>query len=187
MQAGILLSNLLILPIIALPQSDQVDPCLDNEATTLDGPTSDQSAGIGVEFETRQISFGSTGCSPSDTNQAKGQVVGNRKGNNWELTADTTNIAGILSTEYILDGTKIKVGDDTATAAAAAVSGDIVRADIFAHTSIHILIDPDRWPGIHLQTWKTMNGISTVIIAIHGKSRSLPKEAHRTLLLGRYR
>ena len=109
-QAGILLPSLLILPIIALPQSDQVDPCLVNEATTLDGPTSDQSAGIGVEFETRQISFASPGCSESDTNQAKGKVLGNRKGNNWELTVDTITIPAMLSTEYILDGTKIKWG-----------------------------------------------------------------------------
>lgn len=132
-RASVLLSSLVIVPINALPQSDDVDPCLDNEATTLDGPTSDKSAGIGVEFETSAVLFSSPKCSESDTNQAKGKVVGNRQGTNWELTADTTNnIAGTLVAEYILDGTQIKIGDGTATAAAAAVSGDLVRADISA-------------------------------------------------------
>ena len=67
-QAVFLLSCLLILPINTLPQKDQIDPCLDNEATMLDGPTSDQSAGIGVKFETSAVLFSSPKCSESDTN-----------------------------------------------------------------------------------------------------------------------
>ena len=133
------LSTALLLPILllrssinALPselesRADPADPCsTDDEAPTLDGPTSDQSAGLGVEFESSGVTFSSPQCSISDTNQAKGQLVGNRQGDNWKLTADTTNgIPGQLTAEYILDGTQIKIGDSTASAVAAAVSGDL--------------------------------------------------------------
>lgn len=137
------LSAALLLPILllqsainALPselnsRADPASPCsADDEAPTLDGPTSDKSAGLGVEFESSAVIFSSPQCSISDTNQAKGKLVGNRKGVNWELTADTTNeIAGQLTAEYILDGTQIKIGDGTASAAAAAVSGDLISWD----------------------------------------------------------
>lgn len=122
---------MLSLSITALPsdlrrRSDPNDPCL-NEAPTLDGPTSDKSAGIGVEFESQAVTFGKPGCSSGDTNQAKGQQVGDRKGDNWQLTADTTNeVPGQLTAEYILNGVTIKIGTGAASAAAAAVSGDIV-------------------------------------------------------------
>ena len=133
--AHLTLSLLLLQPCIAaLPseldtRADPGEPCeIDDEASTLDGPTTDKSAGLGVELESSGVTLGSDKCSASDTNQAKGKVIGNRQGDKWELTADTTNeIAGLLTAEYILDGTKIKIGDDTATAAAAAVSGDLVR------------------------------------------------------------
>lgn len=137
------LSVALLLPILllqsainALPSElesrvDPASPCsADDEAPTLDGPTSDKSAGLGVEFETSAVIFESGQCSMSDTNQAKGKLVGNRKGDKWELTADTTEaIAGRLTAEYILDGTQIKIGDGTASAAAAAVSGDLISWD----------------------------------------------------------
>lgn len=108
-------------------RADQTGPCsTDNEAPTLDGPTSDKSAGLGIEFESSGVLLSSPRCSLPDTNQAKAKVIGNRKGDKWELTADTTNgIAGQLTAEYILDGKQIKIGDGTASAAAAAVSGDL--------------------------------------------------------------
>ena len=67
-------------------------------------------------------------CNAADTNQAKGKQIGSRSGTNWELTADTTlEIAGRLSAEYILNGQTIKIGTGAASAAAAAVSSDVVR------------------------------------------------------------
>lgn len=77
-----------------------------NIAPTLDGPTSDKTARIGVEFETTGIQFESQGCDKSSTDSSKGKMVGNRQGDNWKLTADTTpDIPGRLDAEYILDGT----------------------------------------------------------------------------------
>jgi hypothetical protein len=96
-----------------------------------DGPTPDNSAGIGVEFETSRIIFGNKDCSQDDTNAAKGKLVNNRKGDNWQLTADTTqNIAGQLTAEYILNGINIKIGTGDAKKAAAAVASDIVSCTL---------------------------------------------------------
>ena len=108
-------------------QTGSDDSC-DGETPTLDGPTSDKSAGLGMEFECSAIVLRSPECSAQDTNQAKGKVVTGRKGTNWELTADTTsNVAGSLAPEYILDGTNIKIGDGTASVAAKAAFTDLVR------------------------------------------------------------
>lgn len=104
-----------------------VDDCGEELPLTpiLDGPTSDKSAGLGVEFETSQIRFQSEHCSVSDTYDAKGKVVNGRKGEHWMLTADRLD-EGLLSAEYILDGTQIKLGTGSAERAAKAVSHDIV-------------------------------------------------------------
>ena len=100
------------------------------QAPTLDGPTSDRSAGIGVEFETGVIQFASDACAQrnqQDTDDSKGKLVGNRQGPNWELTADSTGEApGNLLAEYILDGKQIKVNSGKAREAAAAVAADLV-------------------------------------------------------------
>ncbi|KAL8996351.1 MAG: hypothetical protein Q9169_004117 [Polycauliona sp. 2 TL-2023] len=65
-------------------------------------------------------------CSESDTNSSKGKLLGNRKGENWKLTAETTgHVAGELYAEYILDGTRIKLETSDAERAAAAVTADI--------------------------------------------------------------
>ena len=98
-----------------------------NQATTLDGPTSDKSAGIGVEFEASGIVFESKNCDKPSTDVSKGKMVGGRQGDNWQLTVDTTlNIAGRLVAEYILDGTQIKLSTGKAAEAAAAVANDVV-------------------------------------------------------------
>ena len=109
-----------------------------NQATTLDGPTNDQSPGIGVEFEAGIVQFSSDSpCDKKSTDSLKGHRVGAkgeggqieyRKGDNWQLTADTTlNADGMLLAEYILDGTQIKLDTDDAVNAASAVGTDIVR------------------------------------------------------------
>lgn len=108
----------------------------DDEAPTLDGPTSDKSAGLGIEFESSQVTF-EADCDDEKTNQAKGRQVGDRKGTNWALTADTTEgRAGSLTAEYILNGKVIKIGDGTASAAAAAVSNDLVRTNLLVRLLI---------------------------------------------------
>ena len=98
-----------------------------NQAPTLDGPTSDKAPGMGVEFETAGIKFASADCDKPSTDSSKGKMVGNRQGENWKLTADTTfNEAGLLDAEYILDGTQIKLDTGKASEAAEAVANDIV-------------------------------------------------------------
>ncbi|KAG8534353.1 uncharacterized protein KY384_001197 [Bacidia gigantensis] len=142
----------LLLPFItALPSninpradSADADSCEIDEASTLDGPTSDKTAGLGIEFESLGVELRSE-CDSSKTNQAKGKGIGSqgkdpRQGDKWKLTADTTaEIAGRLTAEYILDGTKVKIGDDTATAAAAAVSGDLKDWNPYAD------MDNNKW------------------------------------------
>lgn len=178
-QATILVPFVVFLSVTALPpdlrrRADPNDPCL-NETPTLDGLTSDKSAGIGVEFEVSAVVFSKPGCSPADTNQAKGQQVGDRKGDNWQLTADTTSeIAGLLNAEYILNGKTIKVGTGAASAAAAAVSSDIVRIHLIVEIhSFHMLIGPCRSHGAHTQVCPIINGILRATTAIRGQYQIL--------------
>ena len=173
-QITILVLFVLLLSVTALPpdlrrRAAPNDPCLD-EAPTLDGPTSDKSAGIGVEFESLAVVFRKSGCSAADTNQAKAQQVGEREGDNWQLTADTTQeIAGMLAAEYILNGKTIKVGTGAASAAAAAVSSDIVRTHLLIEMHPFLVLSRlYRWIGIHTQVCPIINGILRVTIAIRG-------------------
>lgn len=102
-----------------------------NQSPTLDGPTSDRSAGIGVEFEAQRVELISEGCDKPSTDSSKGKMIGGRQGKNWKLTADITlNVAGRLVAEYILDGTQIKLGSGTATEAAALVANDVVSPGV---------------------------------------------------------
>ena len=174
-QATLLIPFVVFLSVTALPpnlrrQADPNDPCLD-ETPTLDGPTSDNSAGIGVEFESSYVLFNSPGCTPTQTWQAKGKQVGGRSGNDWQLTADTTQvIAGRLTAEYILNGKTIKIGTGAASAAAAAVSSDIVRIHtIIEMHSLPVLIGPCRSHGTHTQICPITTGIFRITSAIHGK------------------
>ena len=98
-QAVILLPILLSLPINALASGFErrgntplccIGSCPDddsgNEEPTLDGPTSDQSAGIGVEFESGAVYFEPKGtCDKPDIDKSKGALVDNRQGSNWML------------------------------------------------------------------------------------------------------
>ena len=171
-QTTLLIPFVVFLSVTALPpnlrrQAEPNDPCLD-EASTLDGPTSDNSAGIGVEFEASGVVFSSPGCTSANTNQAKGKQVGNRNGNNWQLTADTTNnIDGQLVAEYILNGQTIKIGTGAASVAAAAVSSDIVST-IAVH-SFPLLIGLGRSPGAHTRVCPIISGVLTAMNAIRGQ------------------
>lgn len=139
-------------------QKRQDDAC-DNETPTLDGPTSDKSAGLGIEFESSGVILSSK-CTIENTNQAKGKVIGGRKGTNWKLTADTTNnVAGSLTAEYILDGTVIKIGDGTASAAAAAVSNNLVRISLIRRSLYAMLIEFRSSIGSRLPICPETHGI----------------------------
>lgn len=174
-KATFLIPSVVFLLVTALPpnlrrQADPNDPCLD-EAPTLDGPTSDNSAGIGVEFEASAVVFSKTGCNTADTNQAKGQQVGDRSGNNWQLTADTTpDTDGLLTAEYILNGKTIKIGTGAASAAAAAVSSDSVRSYMIIEIhSFPMLIGLCRLHGTHTRVCPIINGILRATTAIRGQ------------------
>lgn len=191
--AVILLPFLLWSSINALPsnldsRAGSVDSCLDDEAPILDGATSDKSAGIGVEFESSGVTLSQPGSSKSNTDQAKGKLVGNRKGTNWELTADTTsNIAGSLNAEYILDGTKIKIGTGVASAAAAAVSNDLVRVTANLTHFGHILIISRRFHGIRSRIWPKISSTLTAMPVILGQSQIPKQVVHRVLFSGLYK
>lgn len=151
-------------------RQDDSDNSCDDEAPTSDGPTSDKSAGLGIEFECLAINFKSSGCSAGDTNQAKGRVVGGRQGTNWELTADTTfNVPGRLTAEYILDGKVIKIGDGTASAAAVAASSDLVRSNLITEIPDAMLIELRSLIGSRIKTCLETHGTSMATIVIHGR------------------
>ena len=105
--------------------------CADDDvdiAPTNDGPTSDRSPGIGVEFETSAITFNSATANAASTYPLKGKLVNGRQGPNWQLTADTTGDSpGVLYAEYILDGRTIKIGTGVAAVTANLVAQDLVR------------------------------------------------------------
>lgn len=93
---------------------------------TGDGPTADGTAGIGAEFEGPFFYFVNPECSDDDTNAAKKETVGGRKGTNWYLSADTGAAPQRLNAEYILDGVNIKVGSGDGEKAGKAVADDLV-------------------------------------------------------------
>ena len=133
----------------------------------MDGPTSANSAGIGVEFESSGVVFSSPGCTTQNTNQAKSKQVGGRNGDNWQLTADTTqNTDGQLVAEYILNGQTIKIGTGAASAAAAAAASDIVSTTEVRCFSL--LIKPGRSPETHTRVCPIISGTLTAINAIRG-------------------
>jgi hypothetical protein len=81
-----------------------------DDFTTL---TSGETAGLGVEFESPVFYFISPNCNNDDTNAAKKEIIAERTGKNWQLTADTGGGAGKLQAEYIFDGENIKVGSSS--------------------------------------------------------------------------
>ena len=121
-----------------------------NQAATLDGPTSDQSAGIGVEFESGQVLFRPSGtCTKAQIDTSKGALVDQRQGTNWMLTTDTTvSVDGRLTAEYILNGKLIKIGSGDAAIAASAVANDIVSLNSTSQYSSYLIIRLRRLYGI---------------------------------------
>ena len=96
------------------------------EAVDLDGSTTDGTAGIGAEFESPVFYFTKRDCSREDTDAARKQIVAERTGTNWQLTADTSPAPGKLNAEYILNGQNIKVGTGDGAKAGKAWADDLV-------------------------------------------------------------
>ena len=104
-----------------LPRMEPGGPCREDLGAT---------AGLGIEFESAAFYFKKDGCSLTDTNAAKAKIISGRRGEYWELTADTGSGAGSLHAEYILNGKDIKVGDGSAARAASAAAQDLVSAAV---------------------------------------------------------
>lgn len=114
------------------------DPCLDilDIAPTLDGPTDVAgigSAGLGIELESSYVQLfyspkdHPSSCSDWDFESAKGKAVEGHSGTNWKLTVDVYTPVddapySRLNPEYVLDGTRIKIGTNAAGPAARAVA-----------------------------------------------------------------
>lgn len=116
------------------PRMDDCEKYTDNiELAFLDAPTTDGTAGIGVEFESPAFTLKHDGCSKEDTDDTRKKIIGRRQGKNFMLTADTgaSEVGGKVQAEYILDGTQIKVGDGSAAAAAKAAADDLVSAVMY--------------------------------------------------------
>ncbi|KAL9094050.1 MAG: hypothetical protein Q9165_003720 [Trypethelium subeluteriae] len=143
---------------------EEPDDCNDVDILeTLDGPTEDKSAGIGVEFECTNVILQSKGCSMEDTYSSKGKTIDQRQGTNWRLTADTTlGAQGLLDAEYILDGTQIKIGTGAAEQAAKDVAQDILAWNPNSESSKPVRIEPYNGP---CNTW-------TIIKPEYGTSSS---------------
>ena len=112
-----------------LPLQPGVGPCVPDIAEGTidqDGPSADGTAGIGAEFESVFFGFENPKCSAEDTNAARKQIVAERTGLNWVLTADTGADPGKLRAEYILNGANIKVGSGDGALAAKAWADDLV-------------------------------------------------------------
>lgn len=92
-----------------------------------DGPTNNNAAGIGMEFETMEVHLEPKDktCDVDKRNAAKGHTVSGKKGTNWELTADT-GFEDALSLEYILSGKTIMLGSGDLEKAADDAAGDFV-------------------------------------------------------------
>ena len=167
------MSLLLTASAVNVPLQLRMDPCEqeveDNEQVTLDGPTSDGTAGIGAEFESPMFTFTKSTCSKADMDLAKRQIVAGRTGKNFNLTADSVGSPGILNAEYILDVQQIKVGSGDAATAAAAVAQDLISATtclrVYScdNNGVRLLGSPGTEPA---QTVLTL----IIIIAIRGLS-----------------
>lgn len=122
-----------LLPALAAPTESTDEPDVCEETGDInnpggDEPTHDGSAGLGFEFESVMFKFKSDGCSMDHTNEARKNLVANRKGNNWILTADTGDDPGKVNAEYIVDGTQVKVGQNMAGPIGKDIADDLVSS-----------------------------------------------------------
>lgn len=111
------------------PRAESCDEATAGEmAEGDDGPKTDGTTGIGVEFECPQLQI-----HPKDTENTpfnakdglKGRTIVGRQGDRFKLTVDGSGMAN-LQMEYILDGTAIKLGTGDADKVGAAAAQDLV-------------------------------------------------------------
>ncbi|PWY96121.1 hypothetical protein BO94DRAFT_591620 [Aspergillus sclerotioniger CBS 115572] len=119
-----------------------------------DGPTSDRSPGLGIEFEASSLELECKVCKAADTFSSKGKEISGHTNKYWSLTVDTTtNSAGRVKGEYILNGKEIKLGAGTAVTAAENVEKDLVKWNQYATMpgNSFSLLDP---VNNECKTWK---------------------------------
>lgn len=95
----------------------------------------DNSPGLGIEFEYRQITLGSDiqTTTAGDLKKVKGAVIilnnNEVKGDNWELTAEheSETSIGLLTPEWIIDGKTVALGSGQATKATSEIIDQMVR------------------------------------------------------------
>jgi hypothetical protein len=96
-------------------------------------------AGIGLELETAGIRFEPVDeCSEADTVASIQKTIDGRKGNDWHLTGDTLEDAG-LTAEYIFDGKMIKLDSKRLAKAAEEVANNYVSGCAGAHVRSTII------------------------------------------------
>lgn len=132
-------------PAFRLPVYPRVEPCLEAAvefmAESDDGPTTDGSAGIGIEFETPLMQFKPLRDDPVAQKSLKGHTVVGLQGDKFKMTVDGSG-SEMLQPEYILDGTAIKVGSGDLAKVAAAASENFVR--LLTSCPRPLLIIPDQ-------------------------------------------
>lgn len=133
----LLLFPFLLLAVDATVLPRALDDCIDEIEIEMsvwqDGPTVTGDAGIGAEFETPYVQLQNPQCNLANTFLAKRKIIQGRSGTNFDLSVDTGSTelgAGKLNLEYILDGTRIKVGDGSAAAAGGAAASSFVSASL---------------------------------------------------------
>ncbi|KAH7304317.1 hypothetical protein B0I35DRAFT_414600 [Stachybotrys elegans] len=95
---------------------------------TPDWPTADGRPGIGVEFETLfRFEDRAKKCPRRKSDLLKKSLIDNRQGRNFKFTVDTVEEEFKLAPEYILDGTKIKVGSGDAARAGKDAAADFME------------------------------------------------------------
>lgn len=83
-------------------------------------------AGIGLELESGEVMLTADGCNEKDTFRSIQKTIDGREGEDWQLTGDMGDDAGLLTAEYILDGKKIKLGSKRLAKAAEEAADDYV-------------------------------------------------------------
>jgi len=127
--------------VIRAPLEPRVEECQIETADRMaDDPNrangDDDNAGIGAEWENPGgFMLLNDKCSKEDSDKAKLHLVDGREGEDfpWRLTADSTDKPGRLHTEYIIDGTKVKVGSTVDKTNGAKVAADFVKNLVMIH------------------------------------------------------
>jgi hypothetical protein len=129
MRASFITACLLALAAAAPAITDECEAALQTQlGDGLTAPTADGRPGLGVEFETL-FRFNNRNCPRRESDKLKKSLIDNRQGPNFKFTVDTLSEEFKLAPEYIMDGTKIKVGTGDAVRAGRAAAADFVSQE----------------------------------------------------------